>query len=153
MKINNISKKALAGAMAFVLITTGLSGCSDVSIEDISYVQTEQDNAPSIEGTVSYETLKYCAFYKVYNNKTEERYYTIALQDAYNGSYMVKYYDIFTGHQLDYSDYAFKSIDTVENYLVDLDMVKEEYTKEELNNLLNIFLNNQEKNKQLVKEK
>ena len=150
-KINNINKKLIASALALTLITTGLTGCSDVSIEDISYVQNEQDNTQSISGAVKYETLKYCAFYKVYNNKTDERYYTIALQDEYNGSYTVKYYDIFTGQYLNYSDYVFKSIDTVENYLVNLDMVKDEYTEEELKGLLNVFINNQENSKQLVK--
>lgn len=150
-KINNINKKLIASALVLTLVSTGLTGCSDVSIEDIRYVQNEQDSKPGISGTVNYETLKYCAFYKVYNNKTNERYYTIALQDAYNGSYMVKYYDIFTGEQLNYSDYAFKSIDTVENYLVDLDIIKQEYTEQELKELLNIFINNQEKSKQLVK--
>lgn len=152
MKINNISKKAIAGAMTFVLITTGLAGCSNVSIEDISYVESEKNNTKAINGTVSYDTLKYCAFYKVYNNKAPKgKYYTIALQDAYNGTLFVKYYDIFTGVELKYGNYGFKSIETVENYLINLDMVKKEYTEEELKELLNIFINNQEKSKQLVK--
>lgn len=152
-KVNNINKKLIASLAALTLVTTGLTGCSNVAIEDINYVVNSEDGTKSISGTVSYETLKYCGFYKVYNNKTDERYYTIALQDEYNGSYMVKYYDIFTGEQLNYSDYAFKSIDTVERYLVDLNMVKDKYTKEELQELLNVFINNQKVEKQLVKEK
>ena len=154
-KFNNINKKLIAGALALTFVTTGLTGCSDVSISEISYTVNEQDGSKSIDGAVGYETLKYCSFYRVYNNKTNVKYYTIALQDAYNGSYMVKYYDIFTGQYLNYSDYAFKSIDTVENYLINLDMVKEEYTVEELKELLNKFIeteiNSQEKSKQLVK--
>ena len=156
MKFNNISKKAIASAMSFVLITTGLAGCSNVSIEDISYVENEHDNTKAINGTVNYETLKHCAFYKVYDNKSPKgKYYTIALQDEYNGSYFVKYYDIFTGVELKYSNYGFKSIEAVENYLISLDMVKKEYTEEELKGLLNKFIeteiNSQKNNKQLVR--
>lgn len=155
-KVNNINQKLISGALAFALLTTGLTGCSDVSISEISYTVNEQDGSQNIDGTVSYETLKCCSFYKVYNpNKPNGKYYTIALKDDYNGTLFVKYYDIFTGVELKYGNHGFQSIETVENYLINLDMVKKEYTEEELKGLLNKFIeteiNSKKNNKQLVK--
>jgi len=117
---------------------------------DIEYTKSGQSSVQEIKNTISLDTLYYCSFYTVYNQKTEERYYTIGLKDEFNGTYLIKYYDIFTGEELKYSNFAFHFVDTLESYLND---EEKEYTKEDLRVILNDFIKKQEKNKQLVKEK
>jgi hypothetical protein len=153
-KITNISKKIFTLGLTFALATVGLTGCADVSIDDIKYVTDEQESIQSIKNSVSYETLQYCSFYNVYNNKKDKRYYTIGLKDEWNGTYLIKYYDIFTKEEFVRSDFAFHSIATVQEYLVENNLVKAEYTEEELQSILNQFVEEYEnKNeKKLVKE-
>lgn len=146
--IKNINKKLIAGALVFTLVSVPFAGCDSVSIDSINYVTTEQGNS----FTVNRETINYCSFYRVYNNKVDKEYYTIAFKDEFNGSYFVKYYDIFTKEEIKYSENSFKSIMPVNDYLEENDMVKEVYTSAELEEILNIFVEKQEKNKQLVKE-
>ena len=150
--VKNINKKLIASTLAVTLLSLPLTGCSNVSIDDIKY-STKTEQTQDIINSVSYDTLKYCSFYNVYNNKTEERYYTIGLKDEFNGTYLIKYYDIFTGQELKYENYAFKSIETVENYLLENNNVKKEYSGLELKEILNQFVQTQQQNKKLVKEK
>ena len=149
--VKNVNKKLIASTLAVTLITTGLTGCiNDVSIDDIKYTTNDQGLVQGIENSVSSETLKYCSIYKVYNQQLESRYYTICLRDDFNGSYAVKYYDIFTGQELKYSDYVFREVEILDDYL---DKNKKEYTELELKEILNQFVQTQQQNKQLVKEK
>ena len=148
-RIKNINKKIVAGALTFALIGVPLAGCDAISIDNIKYVSNEQGN---MDFSIDYATLEHCSFYRVYNNKIDEEYYTICLIDEYNGSYFIKTYDIFTKEEIKISENSFKAITAVSHYLKELDMVKESYTDDELKEVLNIFIEKQEKNKQLVKE-
>ena len=149
--INNINRKLIAGSLALTFLTTPLTGCSKVSINDIKYIKNDQGYVQGIEESVSCDTLKYCNFYEVYNQATESRYYTICLRDDFNGTYEVKYYDVFTGQELKYSDYVFSEVETLDDYL---DKEKTEYSEKELKEILNKVIEIQkENNKQLVKGK
>ena len=147
-RIKNINKKILAGTLALTLLTCGLSGCT--SIKDIEYRRNEQGYVDGIESNVNYKFLEKCRFCKIENKITEETYYTI----VYNASNYrwVEGYDIFTGQNLFEGSYNLEIIDSVKQWLNNLNMVKDEYTEEELKEILNKFIEKQEKNKQLVKE-
>lgn len=147
-RIKNINKKLVAGALVFALALVPLAGCDAISIDNINYVTNEQGN---IDFTIDSNTLYYCSFYEVHNNETNEDYYTIGFRDEYNGSYFIKIYDVFTKEELKVSEKSFRSIKQVNHYLDELDMVKQSYTEAELREVLNTFVENQEKNKQLVK--
>ena len=149
--VKNVNKRLLAGAFAATIIATGLTGCTGaVSIDDIKYKKDEKGYVQNIQENISVDTLKYCEIYKVYDQKEEKRFYTICLRDDFNGSYHVKYYDIFTGVELVYSDYRFLSVGSLDEYLVE---DKTEYSEEELRGMLNSFVETKENQKQLVKEK
>lgn len=148
-RIKNINKKIIAGALTFALIGVPLAGCDAISIDNINYVSNEQGD---INFTIDYKMLEHCSFYRVYNNKIDKEYYTICLIDEYNGSYFIKTYDIFTKEELKISENSFKAITAVSHYLKELDMVKESYTETELKEILNVFVENHEKSKQIIKK-
>ena len=148
-KIKNLSKKIIAGVLTFSLVGVPLTGCDAISIDNISYKENEQGN---ISFTVNRENLNYCSFYRVYNNKIDKEYYTIAFKDEFNGSYLIKYYDIFTKEEIKYSENSFRAVISVNDYLEGLDLTKDLYTDDELKEVLDTFIEKQEKNKQLVKE-
>ena len=147
-KLKNINKKIIAGTLVFTLLTTGLSGCT--TIKDIEYRRNEQGYVDGIESNVSYKFLIACNFCKVENKVTQETYYTI-VYDASNYRW-TEGYDIFTGQNFFEGSFGLEIIDNVKKWLVNLNVVKDEYTEEELKEILNIFVEKQEKNKQLVKE-
>lgn len=146
--IKNVNKRLLCGALVLTLLTIPLTGCSDISIEDINYTTNAQGE---MDFTIDSKTLGYCSFFEVYNKKLDKKYYTIGFIDEYNGSYFIKIYDIFTKEELKISDGTFRSIKRVDHYLQELDMVKDSYTEAELKDLLDEFIQTKEQNKQLIK--
>jgi len=146
--IKNINVKVISGILAFTLVTS-LSGCANVSIDNIKYKKDEQGYVQCIENTIGINTLKYCAIYKVRNVEEQKLYHTICLRDDFNGTYQVKYYDIFTGEELKHSNYNFRMIEDLDDYL---EQDKLEYTEEELREMLNKFLQKEQQYKKLVKE-
>ena len=146
--IKSINKKIIAGTLALTLITSGLSGCT--SIKDIEYRRNEQGYVDGIENNVSYNFLKKCSFCKIENKITNESYYTIVYNA--NDYRWAEGYEIFTGRNLFEGNYDLEIIDSVKKWLNNLNMIKDEYTEEEIKELLNTFIEKQEKNKQLVKE-
>lgn len=145
----SINKKLLTGAVVLVLSTTSLTGC--YTINDIEHTTNEQGYIQGIDGTVSYDFLSFCDFYKITNKITGDEYYTVVLQNG--GSFR----DIFTRQELKLSGEQFELvyIDVVENYLNYFNLIKDEYTEEEIREILNKFIETQEKEttKELVKEK
>ena len=139
-KIKNISKKLVVGVLTFTLTTIPLAGCDAISIDNISYTTNKQGD---VGFSIHREVLKYCSFYRVYNNKTNKEYYTIGFMDEYNGSYLIKYYDIFTKEEIKYSENTFNSIISVNDYLNELGIEKELYTDVELKEVLDTFLKKQ----------
>ena len=138
-KIKNLNKKLIAGALAFVLITVPLSGC--VSIEDINYTKDESGYRDGIDGAVSYDFLKRCRFCKVENKITGESYYTIGF--GVSDYRWIEGYDIFTRQDFRKGDFGLDIYDSVQMWLENLNMVKDEYTEEELREILNIFIEKQ----------
>lgn len=142
-KIKNINKKLIAGLLTFTLITVPLTGC--LSIDDISYSRDESGYINGIDGTVSYDFLKHCRFCKVQNNITNESYYTIGFNIT---TYRYESgYDIFTRQDWYKGDFELEVYDSVEIWLENFNKVKEEYTEEELREILNIFVEKQQQKK------
>ena len=149
-KIKNVSKKIIAGTLGTVIIITTpitLTGCS--TVKSINYVKNEQGDGQCISGTVDYEILKQCDFYKIFNFISKKEYYTILYKEWLFGNY----YDIFNNNKMYIKKFDGEKISSVESYLNSVDMVKDKYTEEELRDILNKFILEQEKNKQLVKGK
>lgn len=153
--IGNVNKRLIVGALSLTLLTTTLSGCG-FKIDDVNYIRNEQGYIDEIDGTISYEFLSnYCIFCKVQNNLTGNEYYTI----AYRPSKVVPvwnsytYFNIFNNQNLKTSNNTYNEIDNVENYLIELNMFKSEYTEEDLRQVLNMFIKMQEnkQNKEYVK--
>ena len=154
-KLNNVNKKILAGGLALTMICTSLTGCLYDPINDIKYTKNELGYIQSIDGNVNYKILEFCHFQKVRNKITQEEYYTIVLQDKDFFVFFITYYDIFTKQNLTEGDFEFEIVGSITDYLIAFNMVKEAYSEEELKEILNKFIEIQEKenNKQLVKEK
>ena len=152
MKKINIKK----GAIALAFITTiALTTPACASISDISYEKNASGYIDSIEGTVSYSVLEDCYFVRVNNKITDEVYYTMMLHKADSVSFVC--FDIFTrqviaGNEKTKEIFDVETCDEVTDWLRALNMVKDEYTEEDLREILNIFIEKQEKDKQLVKE-
>jgi len=148
--VKNINKKLIASILA-VSLTTPLIGCEGEqwsSIGYVNYVIDENGYINGIDGTVQYWNLFDCSFVKVYNNITDENYYTISLRDVTD-----VHYDIFTRQNLEDSEaFEVEYFGSIYTWLNALGTTKDAYSEEELRELLNIFIEKQEKDKQLVKE-
>ena len=144
-KIKNISKKLVTGALMFSLVMVPLTGCDSISIDNINYSTNEQGK---IGFTINDKDLQYCSFYEVYDNKSHNMYYTIGFRDEFNGSYFIKIYDVFTKKELKISEYSFRSVKLVKEYLNEQNISKDEYTELDLKDVLNSF-----SSKQKVKSK
>ena len=150
MKIKNINKKLITLALTSTLILT--PGCTGrLEIDEVVYATDEHGYISSIDQKLSYDFLKKCRFCKVKNNITEEEYYTVGIHVS--NYRMPEGYDVFTRQDFFKGDFDLEIFDKLEPWLINLNMVKAEYTEEELRELLNIFIEKQEeKDKQLVKE-
>ena len=141
--VKNINRKLIAGGLALTLVTS--AGCT--TINNIKYKRDEQGYITGIDGTVSYNILKDCGIFEVQNKVTQEKYYTIIYSPGYFYSY-----DLFTRQIINKDAFEFHICDNVTVCLNGLNKIKEEYTEEELREILNEYVSTQEKNKQFVKE-
>lgn len=140
IQVKNINKKLIAGTLIFTLSIVPITGCA--TIKDIKYTTDESGYINGIEGTITYKLLKKCYFCEIKNNITEETYYTICyMANTYRGSHG---YDIFTKQDFSKGDFDLEIVDEVEDWLVSLNKVKENYVEEELREILNIFIEKQE---------
>ena len=149
----NINKKLLAGALACVLTTTSLVGCT--TIKDFNYETDEQGYVTRLSSKITYSRINNdCKFIKVKNNITNEEYYTISIYLFNSVTWRHEDYDLFTSQNLSLGDFEKEYVGSVTAYLIAYKMVKDEYTEEELREVLNIFIENQEKDnsKQKVME-
>jgi len=148
VKIKNINKRLITLALTSTLVLT--PGCKR-AIDDVVYATDEHGYISSIDQKLSYDFLTKCRFCKVKNNITEEEYYTVGIHVS--NYRMPEGYDVFTRQDFFKGDFELEIFDKLESWLINLNMVKSEYTEEELRELLNIFIKKQEeKDKQLVKE-
>ena len=146
-KIKNVSKKVFAVGMTFVLVPAVFSGC-DTNINSIEYTTNEKGYVESLAGTVKRIYLNDCEFRKVTNKITGETFYTIVFYNFDN----LCYYDIFTKQKLVSRNFDTDYIILVNDYITAYNMEKAEYTKEDLEELLNIFIENQNKEKTTEKQ-
>lgn len=152
-KIGNINKKLLAGALALVFTATSFVGCATIS--DIDYTTNEQGYVDGLSSKISYtKYIEKCSFIKVKNNIINDEYYTIGIRLFTDDLLDICCFDLFTRQNLSLGDFELEYVDDVNEYLVAYNMVKDEYTEEELREVLNLFIENQEKDntKQKVKE-
>ena len=150
MKIKFINKRIITMFLTSSLILTPLTGCFENTIDDVIYATDENGYISSIDQKLSYDFLTKCHFCKVINNITEEEYYAIGIQVT--NYRQVEGYDIFTRQNFLKGDFDLEILDELEPWLINLNIVKAEYSEEEIRNLLKIFIEKQEKDKQLVKE-
>lgn len=146
-KLKNINKKAIAYILAFTTIPTTLTACTN--IKDVNYKRDESGYIQSIDVKLDYDFVKRLIFCKVRNKVTDKEYYTIALFKVL----FYDIYDIFTMQNLSKSNiFECEFNELVENYLEACGMIKDEYTEEDLKEILNIFVENQTKEKVKVKK-
>ena len=151
--MENINKKLLVGALTLAFTATSLVGCT--TIESIDYTTNEQGYVNGFSSKISYEEIrKKCSFVKVKNNITNEEYYTIRISLFTADLLEFNCFDLFTSQDLSLGDFETEYVADVNKYLIAYNMVKDEYTEEELREVLNIFIENQEKDntKQKIKE-
>lgn len=154
-KIGNINKKLLAGALALVFTTTSFVGCKlNTNKNNVTYITNESGNIVGFEGTIDFYELANYSFFEVKNNIKNEKYYTIACLKKDKQGKIVSINDIFTNEDLNSSVFETKMHSNVAEYLLAYNMVKDEYTEEELREVLNFFIESREKDntKQKVKE-
>ena len=148
-KIENINKKIIAGALTFTLVALPLMGCDSITIESIKNTEVSGE---VVKTNVNIDSLAYCFFAEVYNRKNDERYYTIVFEDVWNGGYLIKRYDLFTEEKLIPENFVIKSMVNVKKYLAEENLIKNQYSEEELKDILNEFVLKQENTKRLIKE-
>lgn len=137
-KIKNINKKIFAGVLCLVLLTPTFVSCTTTDINEVNYSMNKDGSVIGINGTVSYDVIKECEIYKVTDKESLSTFYVIALFER--GWFDTYLYDIFTKE--DYTNRRFilnEKLKSLEYYLNEFDMVKDEYTEEELKNILDQF--------------
>ena len=162
-KIGNVNKKLLVGSLVLTMLVTPLTGCS-VGYTNFDYSVNEQ-GVYEVSGIIDYELLKDYYFLVIENsnyNATEfyicERvtYYRNNRPVGYNYKDVFNNKSVFANENKDVEhvrEIVFS--DSVENYLYATKNIKANYTKEDVEKILEgmkeSYLN--QNNKQLVKEK
>lgn len=154
MKINNLNKRLLAGLMGGIILSTplALTSCSSYS-----YV-TEDDGSIHLDKDKIYEygDVKQLEIVVLEINGKENIYLGVSIY--YNWCYE----DVFTGKRI-YDDQGDEVIDgvklisheSIEKYLISYNMLKEEYSVEDLEILFKRIKNDyyiDNKDKTLVKK-
>lgn len=142
IKIKNINKKLLAGALSFTLLTTGLVGCS-TDMSDFNYNVNEQGEY-EISGTIDYNLLKNYYFIVIENTNYDTTEYYICKKISTGGVVgpsQAIFYNIFSEYDDVYSDgtSATRKLlfeDMVANYLYATNNIKANYTKEDVEQIL-----------------
>ena len=155
MKINkgtikNINKKLLASGLALTLFTS--AGCKISS--EIKYKKDDQGYVVGIDGSISKESLSDCYLCKVENKITASEYYTI-IKKTHVFAERVSFYkktDLFTNQYLSNDSFEFSDEISVVDYLNTNGKIKDEYTEEELKQILDEYVSTLDNNKKLVKE-
>jgi len=154
MKINkgivkNINKKLIASLLA-VSLTTGLTGCGEVSYG----IPTETtDKGETVYTSTKYDELIHWKVV-VFDFKGEQSFYLV--ESASRGNFL-KYYNVFGGQKiydeaLLNTELSILAEDYLRDYLITYDRVQTEYTEQELKDILNQIKEDyeEEKDKQLV---
>lgn len=154
-KVNNINKKLIAGTLALTLLTIPLCGCSGM---ELKYKENSRGEMVCV-GNVKYIYLQN---YKVLvlGKDDEQFFYIVRLEstgDYGSNEACEEYYDVFGGDLVYSTDIEteYKMITVIElnDYLVSYDMIRKEYSEQELKDLLENIKKDFDKKteKQLIK--
>lgn len=160
MKNLRINKRLAASFVSFTMLTTSLVGCT--TKEDASFdYETLEDGTIECSGKIDYDLLKEYEVVEltIFDKKelyiVEHKNYT-----AVNLNVISYYINIFDNKQIYNSleNYQNKSLEVLgksDDYLIYYDIVKENYTVKEVNDLLDKIREDRslEKNNTLVKNK
>ena len=161
MKINNINKRLLAGVLGGIILTTPLTLTACNSYE---YV-TEEDGSIKLDPNrmYSYNDVKDLRVINV-KTKINEKLYLVYSESYFFTGIPVGYYDTFTGKEIIHNNsdgvvttegVELLSEESIEQYLISYNMLKESYSVEDLEVLFekikqDVYSDN---NKELVKNK
>ncbi len=166
MKIKEMNKKAisrvLTGSVALVMLTSSLTACSN------NYFDYEESSNGEIitSGTMGHDALEKCYYIEVYNSlyDTTEYYITSRYNaDMYQGVVIhlpltyrnvINNKIVFECNEEDNDTENVRTIvkeESLNDYLSDNDLVKEQYTLDDIETILSSMKDN-EKEKSLVKE-
>lgn len=160
MKFNNINKRLVAGMLGGIMLATPLTLTSCKSFE---YV-TSEDGSIMLNSDKKY-SYKDVKMLQVINAKTKinEKIYLVYI-DSYRTGIPMNYYDVFTGKKIIHNDsngvftpegVELLSAEKIEQYLISYDMLKESYSVEDLEYLLEKIKQDMynDNNKELIKNK
>ena len=161
MKVNNINKRLIAGMLGGIMLATPLTltGCNSYE-----YVTEENGNIYlDSDKMYPYNDVKDL---RVINVKTiiNEKLYLVYIDRYYLTGIPYNYYDVFTGREIIHNrdngivtteGVELLSEESVEQYLISYNMLKESYSVEDLEYLLekikqDVYSDN---NKELIKNK
>ena len=159
MKINNINKKLFATAISFTMITTNICGCGKNNIYELSE-HGDTITYHDLQGRYSIIELEILGENKIFFAKkitTFDNYYSKTeyskYYDAFNDGLICKVERNNASIEITDSSATFVSETDIKDYLLYYDMIQEEYTREELENLFSKIKEekNENKEKKLVK--
>lgn len=162
-KIKNISKKLTCGAICFTLVTTGLSACGEN--KNFKYGTTKTGEY-LVTGNISYENLSADEFVVIDNKSYDKKEYYICCRKSYinNGKTSMNKHDVYynklnnkiifdTAEQQNTRKLI--KVVKLEDFLLAYNNVKSYYSKEEVEEILELLKQEYEKTneKELVKVK
>lgn len=158
--VKNINKKILSGAVALTLLTVSLTGCTSQKYQKFEYSVNEQGEY-QVNGTIDYELLKNCWFLVIDNPKYNIKEFYICdgiyhwakySEDCYSYANIFNNQEVFNPKKDGNRSIIFST--KVDEFLLAYNNVKANYTKEDIEQLLEQMKNNYEKenNKQLIKQ-
>lgn len=161
MKVNNINKRLIAGMLGGVMLATPLTltGCGSYE-----YV-TDTDGSVKLDSDkmYPYNDVKDLRLINV-KTKINENLYLVYSNKYFFTGIPMDYHDVFTGKEIIHNNsngvvttegVELLSEESVEQYLISYDMLKESYSVEDLKDLLekikqDVYSDN---NKELIKNK
>ena len=150
--IGNISKKILTGSVIFVLSTTALTGCRAYGF---SYVNNNE-GIRYATGTVDNDYIENCYYIEIKDPNYENVESYMAVKENSYGE--TKYFDVFTLDTIyieennEYKNIEVVNIISVDEYLDNNNVIKDEYGVEYMQELLEKMSEESAgNNKQLIK--
>jgi len=154
--IKYINKKYAAISVALSLLPSVLTGCTANGFK----YKENSNNEIVVEGTISYNQLKNCYYVEIENPDYDKMEYYISKKERTYRSDLYLYIDLFIGKKIfekcedDYyknkTSRFLKIEDKLEDYLLSENFIKESYTIDDVNKILD-EMKKIEENKKLVK--
>ena len=134
-EIQNINKRLLSGVLSLTLMTVPLFGCNGT---ELKYEKNSQGEMVCVSNIKHSYIEKYKVV--VFGINNNQLFYITKVVDGKNDHYYEEYYNIFGG-ELIYSSNKESSLKIIKeeeliNYLVLYDKVQQEYSEEDLKEIL-----------------